>query len=84
MVGVPMTTGNPDAAACIASCSASILDRVYGPGMAWTGSIMSCALASTDGEERKRMDSVEQCRNRAMPRLRAAAMTTSVPRQLTA
>ena len=51
MVGVPMTTGNPDAAACIASCSASILDRVYGPGMAWTGSIMSCALASTDGEE---------------------------------
>ena len=35
-------------------------------------------------DERKRIDSVEQCRNRAMPRLRAAAITISVPRQLTA
>ena len=28
MVGVPMTTGKPDAAACIAHCSASIFERV--------------------------------------------------------
>ncbi len=33
--------------------------------------------AASKAKDRKRMDSVEQCRNRAMPRLRAAAMTTS-------
>jgi len=36
-----------------------------------------------DGVERNRMDSVEQCRNRATPRLRAASITTCVPPQLT-
>src|SRR6478735_1306031 len=33
MVGHPIITGYPDAAACIANRSASIFERVYGPGM---------------------------------------------------
>src|SRR5471030_2096512 len=83
IVGQPMTNGKPDAAACAASFSASNFERVYGPGMSSADSTEFFATAPFEGEEWKRMDSVEQCRNRATPRLRAAAMTTCVPPQLT-
>ena len=78
MVGQPITTGYPDAAACIANRSASIFERVYGPGMS-SGRNASSAREAIDDEARNRMDSVEQCRKRLMPRLRAVSITTSVP-----
>src|SRR5262249_9141481 len=83
MVGVPITNGNPDAAACEASCSASIFDRVYRPGILSAGNSAYSEPASCDEDERKRMDSVEQCTNRATRRLRAASITTWVPWKLT-
>ena len=78
MVGQPITTGYPDTAACMANRSASIFERVYGPGMS-SGSNASSATGTVDGDARNRIDSVEQCRTRFMPRLRAASMTISVP-----
>jgi len=83
MVGVPMTTET-----LTPRLHSELFREHLGSGI-WTRHGVDrqqnvLRTASTDGEERKRMDSVEQCRNRAMPRSRAAAMTTSVPRQLTA
>ena len=64
------------------------VDEVYHlaglPGMSSALSKVSSAPTPPPGAERKRMDSVEQWSNRAIPRLRAAEMTTSVPWQLTA
>src|SRR6202030_1480857 len=82
IVGVPMITGKPDVAACMADRSASIFERVYRPGISLAGKASYPEAACCD--EGNRIDSVEQCRKRETPRLRAAARTISVPWKLTA
>ena len=83
IVGVPITTGNPvplpEPRTFREHFRASVrTGHFVGRQQGFLSRIVS------DGERRKRMDSVEQCNNRPTPCLRAAEMTISVPRQLTA